>query len=133
MADVIRQASLDDIRTLVSAYDESDTRAVQAGEDRRAVVDAAKTQGLHPGGFASALKLRKLKPEKMQAWLRTFDRTRAALALDAQLDLEDAIDEADKKEAHLKQSIADQVQNALAPTRKRRKDGDEAGAAAPPA
>lgn len=79
------------IRELAAAVEDRKLKADEAKEDLNSAFAAAKAKGLELGAFKSAMKLRKLDPVKLKAWLDTFDACRDALGLDAQQDLEDAI------------------------------------------
>lgn len=87
------------IQQLATAVEQMQDRAELAREDVKAAMDAVGHAGLTKAAFKSVLKLRKLPPQKLGAWLRTFDAVRDALGLDAQGDLEDAIEATGKLDA----------------------------------
>lgn len=80
------------IRELEAAVERMQDRADEAKEDLKAAMDAVGAAGLNKAAFKSALKLKKLKPVDLKSWLNTFDAVRDAIGLDAQMDLEDAIE-----------------------------------------
>lgn len=82
----------DTIKKLAAAVEHQAVRADEAKEDLNSAYAAAKAEGLDLAAFKASMKLRKLDPHKLQAWLDTFDRCREALGLDAQMDIEDALD-----------------------------------------
>jgi hypothetical protein len=80
---------VDEILDLSKRVLELEADLEQPKEDLRLTVkQGCKALGLRQDAFKSAHKLQKLEPIKLSAWLRTFDRTRKALNLDAQIDMD---------------------------------------------
>ena len=87
------------IRELATAVEQIQERADLAREDVASAVAAAKAAGIDPKALKLALSIRKAKPAKAKVFLDSFDACRDALGLDDQLDIEDAIDAAEKLDA----------------------------------
>lgn len=85
-------ATVDDVKKAVAFHDAEKDRADLYNENAKAAVETLKNMGLRPDAVKSAMKLRKLKPHELHSWLKSFEFMVAALDLDAQYDLEDAID-----------------------------------------
>ena len=88
----------DSIKSLAGRYDRVQETIDEHKEDQKAIMGAVKAAQIEPAAFKSALKLQKLKPTKLKAWLDSFDACRDALGLDAQMDLEDTIRALDESE-----------------------------------
>lgn len=80
-----------EILALVTRADNQGDTVDGERQSLRAIFGEAKAAGLQPAGMKAAMKLRKLKPQTMKAYLDTFDAVRLAIGLDNQLDLEDSI------------------------------------------
>lgn len=85
-------AELGEIKRIAGRADDQQETVDVERAALKEIFDAAKVlHGVVPSALKAVMKLRKLESHKMQAWLRTFDEARAALGLDDQLDLEDAV------------------------------------------
>ncbi len=82
------------IREFDRAVEADELRVQDAQENLKAAYNAAKYAGLRKDAFKAARKLRKLSNADRKHWLETFHSTIDALDLDAQLDIEDAIEAA---------------------------------------
>ena len=118
-------SSKDEILELTKKIDQQQSFYDGEKEGLKSIYDSLLGFEMRPDAFKSALKLRKMKPTAMQAWLDTFDAVRDALGLDAQLDLEDVIDRQSAAEATVE--IARKAWDAL-PERSRQAAAQEKAA-----
>lgn len=87
------------IRELASAVGQMNDRLNLAKEDAKAAMDAVGAAGLNKQAFKLAMRLKDMDQAKARVFLDSFDACRDALDLDAQLDIEDAIEAAEKLDA----------------------------------